>query len=209
MTHTTVTKPKCRICGKRCKGANNKTCSKKCSGLARRKPKPRCEQCCKPCAQTHRRFCSTACFYAATAGQPRFYRRGPRAKRKCRMCNKEFEVGGYGFNWDRKYCSRECYHNSRFINVDKQPGNKRSSPWRRRRLEILERDDWKCVFCGHPGKAVHHLIPTDIGGTHHKENLATACDWCHNALDRTIRIMRRLNPKVDLQAWLATFTITK
>jgi hypothetical protein len=205
MSHPYVVRPKCSICGKRCKLTKYRTCSKKCSGLARRKPKPRCERCGEPCSQTHRRFCSLACFHATTAGQQRPDRRGPRELRQCKGCKNEFEVGGYGYAWNRIYCSRKCYHRSRVIDADDQPGYKRSSPWRRRRIEILERDKWKCVFCGYAAKSVHHLIPASLGGTHHRDNLATACSWCHGALDRTIHIMQRLNPKIDIRAWLKSF----
>jgi len=55
--------------------------------------------------------------------------------------------------------------------------------WQKKRLEILERDGWKCMGCGSKDETlhVHHLFyqphkePWDI----HNAFLITFCEWCH------------------------------
>ena len=56
--------------------------------------------------------------------------------------------------------------------------------WQRRRLEIFERDEWKCQACGSDKKTlhVHHKFyitgkdPWDYGD----DALSTICERCHN-----------------------------
>jgi len=55
--------------------------------------------------------------------------------------------------------------------------------WQKKRLEILERDNWECVMCGEKNKTlnVHHKIyfqgqePWEYGNS----LLVTLCDDCH------------------------------
>ena len=57
--------------------------------------------------------------------------------------------------------------------------------WQKKRLEIFNRDDWMCQFCGEKGKtlAVHHIMyqsgkdPWD----HSNDNLLTLCESCHHS----------------------------
>jgi hypothetical protein len=50
--------------------------------------------------------------------------------------------------------------------------------------EVKDRDDWKCVICeGDTDLHVHHKIPRDLGGLHHKDNLVTLCASCHGAVE--------------------------
>ena len=54
-------------------------------------------------------------------------------------------------------------------------GNPRtSSPhWRQLRRGTLERDGYRCHYCGQPGAdEVDHLVPLSAGGTDHPANLA-------------------------------------
>ena len=81
-----------------------------------------------------------------------------------------------------------------------------SSMWRRRRLEVLDRDNRTCVFCGKTGvNTVHHLVPREKGGSHETDNLGSVCHPCHNAVDKVIRIMTSKNPGFDIRGWLDSF----
>lgn len=52
--------------------------------------------------------------------------------------------------------------------------------WRNIREGALERDGYQCVECGaEETLEVHHIEPTDEGGTDDLENLKTLCRTCH------------------------------
>ena len=56
----------------------------------------------------------------------------------------------------------------------------RGRRWRRRRAEVLDRDGWRCVKCGRPGRLeVDHIRPLRAGGTDDVDNLRTLCRDCH------------------------------
>jgi len=74
------------------------------------------------------------------------------------------------------------------------------------RWEVLERDQFSCVYCGQtaPGVKVHVdlLVAHNAGGTDAMENLVTACDACtlgkSDALrHRTIGPPRKQRVRVD------------
>jgi 5-methylcytosine-specific restriction endonuclease McrA len=54
------------------------------------------------------------------------------------------------------------------------------------RYIVLERDDFRCKFCGVGGKdsdiilEVHHVIWRNLGGLDEPENLITVCPHCHD-----------------------------
>jgi len=51
------------------------------------------------------------------------------------------------------------------------------------RLRVLERDGWRCQFCGRRNNLeVHHRTFRSHLGGDSEENLVTACDDCHMAL---------------------------
>lgn len=50
--------------------------------------------------------------------------------------------------------------------------------------EVKDRDGWKCVVCETEiDLHVHHKIPRNLGGIHHKDNLVTLCASCHGAVE--------------------------
>lgn len=53
-----------------------------------------------------------------------------------------------------------------------------------KRLEIFERDGWRCQYCGdivdNTTSTIDHYIPQYIGGGHNKENLRTSCLKCNS-----------------------------
>jgi 5-methylcytosine-specific restriction endonuclease McrA len=63
-----------------------------------------------------------------------------------------------------------------------RPG--RSSKWitKERRAAIYARDGYKCVYCGSSGPlTLDHAVPRSAGGSHHTNNLLTACRRCNCA----------------------------
>lgn len=72
----------------------------------------------------------------------------------------------------------------------------RDPRWQKRRLEVLERDEWACTHCGDDESElhVHHLRyaagkkPWDYG----PEDLRTLCRGCHEEATRVTRSARDL-----------------
>jgi 5-methylcytosine-specific restriction endonuclease McrA len=51
------------------------------------------------------------------------------------------------------------------------------------RMKIMERDNWRCQFCGtRSDLQVHHIIYRSQGGADMEDNLITACAACHEAI---------------------------
>ena len=60
-----------------------------------------------------------------------------------------------------------------------------SGDWKRRRLAVFDRDNWRCVNCGGRGKLeCDHKIPRHLEGTDALSNLQTLCRGCHIAKTR-------------------------
>lgn len=123
------------------------------------------------------------------------------------MCEKKFETGGAAGRAEKVCCSYTCRGIYRRKDIDKFPGTRLGSTmWRRRRLEILDRDGRTCVFCGKTEvNTVHHLVPREKGGGHEAENLGSVCHPCHNAVDKVICIMVAKSPGFDIRGWLNSF----
>ena len=49
-----------------------------------------------------------------------------------------------------------------------------------RRLDVLERDDFTCVYCENPGIEVDHILPWDWNGNDSEENLVACCRDCNS-----------------------------
>ena len=53
------------------------------------------------------------------------------------------------------------------------------------RFRVLQRDGFRCRYCGRPGSApgvvlhVDHVVPLAAGGTSTRDNLLTACEECN------------------------------
>ena len=54
----------------------------------------------------------------------------------------------------------------------------------RLRFAVLQRDDFRCQYCGARGAQspleVDHILAVSRGGTNHEDNLLTACWACNN-----------------------------
>jgi len=68
------------------------------------------------------------------------------------------------------------------------------SDWDTRRASVHHRDDYTCQNCGRSDGAdeetelsVHHIIPTNDGGTHSKANLTTMCSECYNTIHNDVK----------------------
>ena len=59
------------------------------------------------------------------------------------------------------------------------------------RLKILERDNWRCQFCGtRSNLQVHHIIYRSHGGPDDEDNLITVCVTCHEQIHLGKRRLR-------------------
>lgn len=60
--------------------------------------------------------------------------------------------------------------------------------WSERRDRVLDRDDRECRNCGDSEQLeVHYIVPPVVGGTDTISNLATLCNDCFVACQRTRR----------------------
>jgi len=75
-----------------------------------------------------------------------------------------------------------------WTNSDGPTGGRRTrrAPIRARmRFDILQRDGFRCRYCGRPGSTpgvvlhVDHVVPVVAGGTTSEDNLRTACEECN------------------------------
>ena len=78
------------------------------------------------------------------------------------------------------YRRREMYGRSLEF---RRPPHPRSGVTKRVRYQVLERDGWRCVYCGATAEddrlVVDHLQPVADGGTDDPDNLVTACETCN------------------------------
>lgn len=61
----------------------------------------------------------------------------------------------------------------------------RTSQWQRKRLEIMQRDDFKCRICTSDGFLnVHHLyyLPNVVIWDYDSEGIITLCQECHEKI---------------------------
>jgi 5-methylcytosine-specific restriction endonuclease McrA len=53
--------------------------------------------------------------------------------------------------------------------------------------QVLERDEWRCQFCGSMlHLQVHHLKFRSRSGNDEEQNLITLCAQCHNLVHRNV-----------------------
>lgn len=67
----------------------------------------------------------------------------------------------------------------------------RDPRWQKLRLEIFERDNWKCCYCNDSATTlnVHHLKYTQhLPHDEPKENLQTVCEDCHMIIEERKKI---------------------
>jgi len=64
-----------------------------------------------------------------------------------------------------------------------------NNEYKKKKIEIYERDGWKCVFnldngIQHGGLDVDHIRKRSLGGKNNKENLVTLCRLCHSVMEQ-------------------------
>jgi hypothetical protein len=63
-------------------------------------------------------------------------------------------------------------------------GGSELADWRDKRIEVLERDEYRCQQCGSQENLdVHHRKARKDGGDDSLENLQTLCEHCHSQTD--------------------------
>ena len=72
--------------------------------------------------------------------------------------------------------------------------------WQKKRLEILQRDEWKCRKCNKSDKTlvVHHIIYTEGKDpwNYPDYNFMTLCEECHSDIHNKSSIIRRMNNEI-------------
>lgn len=64
--------------------------------------------------------------------------------------------------------------------------------WQRLRLVILERDDYRCRWCGRQAGTVDHVVPLAAGGGRlDPANLVAACVGCNSRRGQALSTSRR------------------
>ena len=48
------------------------------------------------------------------------------------------------------------------------------------RKYVMQKDNYRCVYCGNPAQEIDHVIPRHLGGSNMPSNLAAACTKCNN-----------------------------
>lgn len=103
------------------------------------------------------KYCSRQCREADCVTTP---------ARLCPICNTAFPAKG-----NKKYCCFRCYETATKTVAS--------------RFVILERDDFRCIYCGasprqdHVSLHVDHVHPVMYGGDSTAANLVTACEACN------------------------------
>lgn len=65
---------------------------------------------------------------------------------------------------------------------------------------VRKRDEGRCVVCGHPGTAVHHIIDRSLwpDGGYHIDNGVLLCDECHLDAETTVISCSELRSKAGI-----------
>ena len=121
----------------------------------------------------------------------------------CKICNIEFKT-----NYRKSYCSPKCRSHAGKEKSRILRENGYFSQYEKDRFAILERDSFRCIYCGlssiedHAELNVDHVVPRKAGGQDTADNLITACRRCNTAkniiiLDDNIklRIIKIINER--------------
>lgn len=156
---------------------------------------------CAACGQlftpqvAHSKFCSAKCRNRVNNRNKQDARRdsGPRA---CNFCGEVFSPA-YGSR-RRTYCTTACRDTAkrkvRSGSSHRRRAEKYGGDYQRvSKLQVFERDGWKCYLCGCDTPKVlsgtreanapelEHVIPLSAGGPHSYENVRCACRRCNRA----------------------------
>lgn len=76
-------------------------------------------------------------------------------------------------SWKSRKKYRKKYYRNVFL---------KSEVWRKQRLRVLYRDNYKCVYCNEKATEVHHKKYNKKIGTEPDKWLVSICRRCHNKL---------------------------
>jgi len=103
-------------------------------------------------------------------------------EKECKYCHCKFTPKTASHT---TYCNQECFKKYHKDNYEKLAREGRFGGYIRLRFEILKRDKFRCQYCGkNPIEdrvklEIDHIYPKIKGGTHHFNNLTTACHECN------------------------------
>jgi len=196
---------KCLVCGKPIP-KNRKYCSPECyhksptKGRPPRKERKLCIVCGKPIVLANQRFCSNECYAKHQTGLKRLDMQ-KRVTKVCPICGTSFETGGRLGPIGRTHCSTRCQGLAVRKDLKELDYPHGSTSWRELRRKVIERDGFRCQFCGKVKDVgqlqVHHIIPTNIELNYEDENLITCCRRDHAAINIATKWGYANNPDFD------------
>jgi len=184
----------CKNCGSLITtGKNRKFCDPECRSKYIKKNK---KKTCPVCGKTYSsksKHCSMECFLSTTQKQV-----------SCCICGEKFKIHKDKI---RKHyiCSEDCMDAGTQNNlgpwkiINKKKAHKKKKIRVSVRWNVLERDNFKCVYCGYgtdDGVKLHvdHVIPESIGGGSDMDNLVTSCIDCN--LGKSNSILSGIPPSI-------------
>lgn len=118
----------------------------------------------------------------------------------CAFCGKEFERASSTYVEGRRhFCSKACNSNQFSIENPTRYGG----TWKRRRKEILIRDNQKCLLCDNLyNLQVHHfkkiLTFSNPDDAHYNENVGTFCEECHKKIENKYESLTEFKKRYSL-----------
>lgn len=191
---------KCIICGNKFNSRVNfaKFCSKDCREIKLKeyrdkykkqkglKPivRTKYQRFCKCCLNKfetnvfNKKFCSEQCRKKQL--QTNYIKEREKCKKECLVCKQEF-VPTRVF---KECCSEDCnrlFKKNKSIFIKRETGYR----WLLLRFKVLNRDNFKCKYCGRSSIEdniklhVDHILPISKDGLNELNNLVTACEDCN------------------------------
>lgn len=182
----------CVVCGRYFKQiqAHQKYCSRVCRNKVTRlaynkvKKTRKYQRFCKCCLNKfetnvfNKKFCSEQCRKKQL--QTNYIKERENCKKECLVCKQEF-VPTRVF---KECCSEDCnrlFKKNKSIFIKRETGYR----WLLLRFKVLNRDNFKCKYCGRSSIEdniklhVDHILPISKDGLNELNNLVTACEDCN------------------------------
>ena len=151
----------------------------------------------KPTTRADTEYCSRACKQDARNARVRKERAESKPRRKCATCGDPVPAEA---RVDAQYCSDLCRRRARGgSSKARRRIEARGSSGeivKLRRIDIYERDGWRCQLCGKPIDSaldypdprcatLDHIVPLSRGGSHQVDNLQAAHLSCNSSRQDT------------------------
>ena len=123
----------------------------------------------------------------------------------CCVCGTEFKVNAA--QKDRRFCcSTACSAVLRRIGTKKRYSRRSGHIGSSLRFDVLQRDNFRCVYCGKTGRSeelhIDHFIPVVEGGKTEISNLVTACKRCNSGKGaKSVRRFLRPTSSQQIELW--------